>query len=184
MPPDHVGRERRTLEESLTKLGLDHVDLWLVHWPPNGQAAPQAWEHFVRAQQDGLATSIGVSNYSLGQIDELTESTGVTPAVNQIKWGPALYDRATVSGLDERQVVLEGHSPFKTSNLGDPTLVGIAGAHDATPAQVIVAWHLRHGFVVIPKSTQRERIIANAAGAGVELSDSEVASIDGLSSVS
>jgi len=184
MPPDHVGRERRTLEESLTKLGLDHVDLWLVHWPPNGQAAPQAWEHFVRAQQDGLATSIGVSNYSLGQIDELTESTGVTPAVNQIKWGPALYDRATVSGLDERQVVLEGYSPFKTSNLGDPTLAGIAEAHDATPAQVIVAWHLRHGFVVIPKSTQRERIIANAAGARVELSDAEVASIDGLSSVS
>ena len=180
MPPDHVGRERRTLEESLTKLGVDHVDLWLVHWPPNGGAAPEAWQEFVRARTDGLATAIGVSNYSLDQIDELTAATGVTPAVNQIKWGPSLYDTATVAGLAERGVVLEGYSPFKASNLQDPTLVEIAHAHDATPAQVIVAWHVKHGFVVIPKSVQPERITANAAGARVELTDDEVAGIDGL----
>ena len=180
MPPDHVGRERQTLEESLQKLGLDRVDLWLVHWPPNKQATPAAWEQFVAAQADGLATSIGVSNYSLNQIDELITATGVTPAVNQIKWGPALYDAATADGLAERGVVLEGYSPFRASNLDDPTLVAIAAEHDATTAQVIVAWHVKHGFVVIPKSTQPERIVANAAGARVELSDDEVARIDAL----
>ncbi len=181
MPPDNVGRERQTLEESLTNLGLDHVDLWLVHWPPNDQATPAAWEQFIKVQQDGLARAIGVSNYSLDQIDDLIKATDVAPAVNQIKWGPALYDASVVSGLHQRGVVLEGYSPLQSTNLDDPTLRSIAKAHDATSAQVIVAWHVRHGFVVIPKSTHSERIVANAAGARMELTDEEVAAIDGLS---
>jgi 2,5-diketo-D-gluconate reductase A len=180
LPPENVGRERRTIEESLTKLGVDHVDLWLIHWPPNKQAAPEVWSEVIAAQQDGLATNIGVSNYSLQQIDELTAATGVTPSVNQIRWSPGIYDPAVASGLAERGVVLEGYSPFKASNLEDPTLVRIAEAHDATAAQVIVAWHVAHGFVVIPKSVRRERIEANAAGARIELTDDEVAAIDAL----
>jgi 2,5-diketo-D-gluconate reductase A len=181
LPPAHAGRERRTLGESLTKLGLDYVDLWLVHWPPNGQAAPRVWQQFIRAQQEGLTKAIGVSNYSLRQIDELIQVTGVVPQVNQIRWGPSLYDPAMVSGLQQRGVVLEGYSPFKVSNLKDPTLVSIATRHDATAAQVIVAWHIAHGFVVIPKSVRRERIVANAAGVRIELTPEEVAMIDDLS---
>jgi diketogulonate reductase-like aldo/keto reductase len=181
LPPHRAGRERRTLTESLTKLGLDHVDLWLVHWPPNGRAAPRVWEQFVLAQQDGLARSIGVSNYSLDQIDELSHATGVAPQVNQIRWGPPLYDVNVVAGLERRGVVLEGYSPFKVTNLNDPTLVSIAAGHDATTAQVVVAWHVAHGFVVIPKSVRPERIAANAAGARIELTAKEVAAIDGLS---
>ena len=180
MPPDNVGSERKTLEESLSKLGLDHVDLWLVHWPPNKEATPQAWAEFIRAQTDGLATSIGVSNYSLDQIDELTQVTGVTPAVNQIRWSPAEHDPAVATGLAERGVVLEGYSPFRASNLEDPTLVTIAEAHDATAAQIIIAWHIARGYVVIPKSTKPERIVANAAGARIELTADEVATVDGL----
>jgi 2,5-diketo-D-gluconate reductase A len=180
LPPENAGRERQTIEESLTKLGVDHVDLWLIHWPPNKQASPEVWAEVIRAQQDGLATSIGVSNYSLGQIDELIAATGVAPAVNQIPWSPGIYDATVAAGLAERGVVLEGYSPFKLSNLDDPTLVRIAEAHDATAAQVIVAWHVAHGFVVIPKSVRRERIEANAAGARIELADDEVAAIDGL----
>jgi len=182
LPPENAGRERQTIEESLTKLGVDHVDLWLVHWPPNKQASPEVWAEVIKAQQDGLATNIGVSNYSLGQIDELIAATGVTPAVNQIRWSPGIYDATVAAGLAERGVVLEGYSPFKASNLNDPTLVKIAKDHDVTAAQVIVAWHVAHGFVVIPKSVRRERIEANAAGARVELTDDEVTAIDGLSS--
>ena len=180
LPPGRAGRERRTLEESLSKLGVDYVDLWLVHWPPNGRAAPRVWEQLLKARQDGLAKAVGVSNYSLSQIDELTEVTGATPEVNQIRWGPSIYDPAVVSGLQQRGVVLEGYSPFKVSNLSDPTLVSIASQHEATTAQVIVAWHIAHGFVVIPKSSRRERIVANAAGARIQLSAEEVAAIDGL----
>jgi 2,5-diketo-D-gluconate reductase A len=181
LPPGHAGRERRTLEESLSKLGVDYVDLWLVHWPPNGRAAPRVWEQLVSARQDGLAKAVGVSNYSLAQIDELTEATGATPEVNQIRWGPSIYDANVVSGLQQRGVVLEGYSPFKVSNLRDLTLASIAAEHDATTAQVIVAWHIAHGFVVIPKSSRRERIVANAAGARIELTAAEVTAIDGLS---
>jgi 2,5-diketo-D-gluconate reductase A len=181
LPPDHVGRERRTLEASLAMLGLDYVDLWLIHWPPNGKAAPHAWAKLAEAQQDGLARSIGVSNYSLDQIDELITATGVTPAVNQIRWGPPLYDQSVAAGLQQRGTVLEGYSPFKVTNLKDPVLVAIAAAHDATTAQVIVAWHIGHGFVVIPKSVHRERIIANAAGVRIQLTPEEIAAIDGLS---
>jgi 2,5-diketo-D-gluconate reductase A len=181
LPPHHAGRERRTLGESLTKLRLDYVDLWLVHWPPQGEAAPQVWTEFVRAHQEGLAKAIGVSNYSLGQIDELIRATGVAPQVNQIRWGPPLYEPEMVSGLEERSIVLEGYSPFKVSNLHDPTLVSIAKRHAATAAQVIVAWHIAHGFVVIPKSVHRERIVANAAGAHIQLTAEEVLAVDGLS---
>ncbi|MGI3784607.1 MAG: aldo/keto reductase, partial [Janthinobacterium lividum] len=161
-------------------LGVERVDLWLVHWPPNGEASPEVWAEVVKAQQDGLTTSIGVSNYSLEQIDELVAATGVTPAVNQIRWSPGIYDAEVAAGLTERGVVLEGYSPFKASNLDDPTLVRIAEAHDATAAQVIVAWHVAHEFVVIPKSVRRERIEANALGARIELTPDEVTAIDGL----
>jgi diketogulonate reductase-like aldo/keto reductase len=181
LPPHHAGRERRTLGESLAKLQLSYVDLWLVHWPPHGGAAPGVWKELIKAQQDGMAKAIGVSNYSLAQIDELIKTTGVAPQVNQIRWGPSLYNRDMASGLEQRGIVLEGYSPFKVSNLQDPTLVSLAVKHDATTAQVIVAWHIAHGFVVIPKSVHRERIVANAAGARIVLAADEVSAIDGLS---
>ena len=138
------------------------------------------WQEVVHAQQDGLVTEVGVSNYSLADIDELVETTGVTPAVNQIRWSPALFDAEVAAGHAERGVVLEGYSPFKTTDLGDPVLTRVAEAHDATTAQVVVAWHVAHGFVVIPKSAQPERIVANAAGALLELTDDEVRAVDGL----
>ncbi|KQS08299.1 aldo/keto reductase [Curtobacterium sp. Leaf183] len=180
LPPDNADRVRATIEESLDQLGLDHLDLWLVHWPPNGEARPDVWEQVVQAQTDGLTRTVGVSNYSLAQIDELIQATGTTPAVNQIKWSPAEFDRDVADGLRERGVVLEGYSPFKASNLEDPTLVSIAQAHDVDTAQVIVAWHVAHEFVVIPKSSNPDRIRSNAAGATVTLSDDEVTQIDAL----
>ncbi len=125
LPPDNADRVRATIEESLDQLGLDHLDLWLVHWPPNGEARPDVWEQVVQAQTDGLTRAVGVSNYSLAQIDELIQATGTTPAVNQIKWSPAEFDRAVADGLRERGVVLEGYSPFKASNLRGPD----AGVH-------------------------------------------------------
>jgi 2,5-diketo-D-gluconate reductase A len=183
LPPDHAGRERATLSASLEKLGVDQLDLWLIHWPPNGGASPAVWEQFIAAQQEGLTRAIGVSNYSLAQIDELIEATGVTPSVNQVRWSPAEYDVSFAQGLAERGVVLEGYSPFKASNLQDPTFLRIAEAHDADAAQVIVAWHIAHEFVVIPKSSQPERIASNAKGATITLTDAEVTAIDGLSGV-
>ncbi len=178
--PDRAGHERETLEESLEALGVDAVDLWLIHWPVRGGAAPHVWERFVEAERDGLARAIGVSNYDVGQLDELATATGRMPAVNQIEWGPALYDSGLVEAHRERGVQLEGYSPLKTTNLRDPRLVRIAETHGVTPAQVVIRWHLEHEFVVIPKSSHRERIAENADVFGFELNEAEVAALDGL----
>jgi 2,5-diketo-D-gluconate reductase A len=179
LPAERVGREAGTLEASLRALGVDAVDLWLIHWPPGG-AAPRVWRELLAAQEAGRAHSVGVSNYSLAQLDELTAATGRTPAVNQIRWGPTLYDAATLAGHRERGVVLEGYSPFRTTNLHDPVLTGIADAHGVEPAQVVLRWHVQHGFVVIPKSSHPERIRANGDIGGFTLTDDEMAAIDGL----
>jgi diketogulonate reductase-like aldo/keto reductase len=180
MPPEQVGRERATLERSLSAMGIDQVDLWLVHWPPSGDAGVRPWREFVRARADGLARAIGVSNYSLAQIDELTAATGVTLEVNQVRWSPSQFNRATLDGHRERGVVLEGYSPFRAGGLDARVLLDIADAHRATAAQVVIRWHLQHGIVVIPKSARRERIIDNVDVAGLVLTDEEMRAIDGL----
>jgi diketogulonate reductase-like aldo/keto reductase len=179
LPPERAGRERRTIDASLAALGVDHLDLWLIHWPPRGRSV-EVWREFIAARDAGLTRAIGVSNYSIAQLDELTKETGETPAVNQIKWGPALYDAALAEEHRARGVVLEGYSPFKTTNLRDAVLVGIASAHDVTPAQVVERWHIQHEFVVIPKSVTPDRIRANFDVFGFTLSDEEMRQIDGL----
>ena len=138
LPPDRVGRERETLEASLTALGTDHVDLWLIHWPPEN------------------------------------------PAVNQIRWSPSLYDRQRHKEHRDRGVVLEGYSPFKTSDLAHPVLTRIAAAHDVSPAQVVLRWHVDHEIVVIPKSVTPERIRVNADIFHFSLTAEEMRDIDAL----
>jgi diketogulonate reductase-like aldo/keto reductase len=180
MWPDRAGRERETLEQSLEALGLEQVDLWLIHWPPRGGARPDVWERFLEAHDDGLARAVGVSNYSVPMIDELEEATGWLPSVNQIEWGPALYDEATVQAHRERGVQLEGYSPLKATNLRDRRLARIAEAHGVTPAQVVIRWHIEHEIVVIPKSVRAERIAENFDVWGFELSDDEIQELNGL----
>jgi 2,5-diketo-D-gluconate reductase A len=180
LPPRETGRADRTLSASLDALGVDAVDLWLVHWPPDG-AGEGVWERFVAAREAGRARAIGVSNHSLAQVDRLTQATGVTPQVNQVSWAPAKYDAEVEAGHRERGIVLEGYSPFKNTDLGDPVLREVADAHGVTPAQVVLRWHVEHGVVVIPKSATPERIRANLAIGGFSLTDDEVVRIDRLS---
>ncbi len=151
-PPSNAGREAQTIDASLKALGVDFVDLWLVHWPPNRQASPDTWKAFIGALEQGKTRAIGVSNYSIAQVDELIAATGRAPALNQIPWNPFVFDEREVAELRSRQVVLEGYSPLKRSDLGNPVLAEIAAAHGKTAAQVILRWHVEHGFVVIPRS--------------------------------
>jgi 2,5-diketo-D-gluconate reductase A len=179
LPPERVGREGETLDASLRALGVDAVDLWLIHWPPRRRSVP-VWQRFVEARESGRARAIGVSNYGIGEIDELTSATGVTPAVNQIRFGPRLYDPKLIAQHRERGVVVEGYSPFKTTNLHDEVLTRIAAAHGVDPARVVLRWHVQHEIVVIPKSANPERIATNAAIDGFTLTDEEMAAIDRL----
>lgn len=179
LPPDDAGREAATLRESLSRLGTDHLDLWLVHWPPGG-AGVDTWRAFVHAHESGAARAIGVSNYSAGQIDELTRATGVTPSVNQIRWSPFLAEASVVAEHAERGVVLEGYSPLKGGVLDDPVIGEVARANGRTPAQVILRWHLEHGVVAIPKSADPDRIAENLDVLDWSLPAADVERIDGL----
>jgi diketogulonate reductase-like aldo/keto reductase len=183
LPPSRAGRERATLEESLDALGFGYVDLWLIHWPPSGRARPDVWERLLELQAEGLAREVGVSNYSVRQIDELEQATARLPAVNQIEWSPALFDRQLLDEHRSRRVQLEGYSPLRTMNLRDPSLVRIAAEHGVTPAQVVLRWHIEHGVVAIPKSTNAERIAENAAIFGFELTSSDVEVLDAVTRV-
>jgi len=180
LPAERAGRERETIEASLKALGIDQLDLWLVHWPPHGSARPQTWREFVAARDDGLTRAIGVSNYSIAEIDELTQATGVTPAVNQIPYSPALHDPQLLAEHRERGVVLEGYSPFRRSDLRDPVFAEVAAAHRVAATQVILRWHLQHEIVVIPKSATPERVRANFDVFGFTLTDEEMARIDAV----
>jgi diketogulonate reductase-like aldo/keto reductase len=180
LPPDLAGSERRTLETSLHQLGLESVDLWLVHWPPGGEASPRTWAEFVAVREQGLTRAIGVSNYSASQMDELKWATGVMPSVNQIRWSPWEYDASVVAEHEARDVVLEGYSPFRASRLGDPVLAQVAREVGHTPAQVVLRWHVDHGFPVIPRSKNPERIASNADLGGFALSGDQLARLDAL----
>ena len=181
LPGEGAGRERATLAAGLRALGTDHVDLWLVHWPPPGRTLIQVWCEFLALRDEGRARAIGVSNYSLAQIDRLIKATGQAPAVNQIPWSPGRYDAALLAGHRERGVAVEGYSPLKRTNLASPVLTEIAAAHGATPAQVVLRWHLEHGVTVLVKSVHPERIASNIEALRFPLDPGEVARIDALS---
>jgi len=183
LPPRDAGHERRTLEASLRSFGMEYVDLWLVHWPPPGAASPQVWKQLLALREEGMARAVGVSNYSTAQLDELVGATGEAPQVNQIRWGPTLHDPDELEGHRRRGVVLEGYSPFKSTDLRHPVLTEVAARHGVTPAQIVLRWHLEHGVVVIPKSATPERIAANFDVFGLSLDDEDVRRIDALSEV-
>jgi diketogulonate reductase-like aldo/keto reductase len=179
LPPPRADQADQVLAGSLDALGVDAVDLWLVHWPPGG-ARPDVWERFVAAREAGRARAIGVSNYSLEQVDELTGATGVTPQVNQVSWAPPLYDPAVEAGHRDRGVVLEGYSGLKGGVLQHPGVTAIADRLHRTPAQVVTRWHIEHGVVTIPKSATPERIRSNADVGGFSLEPEDMAALDAL----
>src|SRR5690625_4186848 len=177
--PEEAEQARAALQRSLDALGVPKVDLYLIHAPPGG-ASPGTWEQLLAAREAGHAQDVGVSNYSTGQVDELIAATQVAPAVNQVRWAPALHDPAFLAESADRGVVVEGFSPFRSTDLEDDTLARIAETHRVTPAQVVLRWHLEHQIVVIPKSVTPERIRANADIFGFALNTDEMAQIDAM----
>jgi diketogulonate reductase-like aldo/keto reductase len=180
LPPRRAWRAQAVMSESLRALGTDHVDLWLVHWPPRWRPSVQLWRDFLAIRDEGLTRAVGVSNYSVGQIDELIAATGERPAVNQIPWSPSRYDAALLAAHAERGVAVEGYSPLRGTRLRDPLLAEIAAKYGVTPAQVVLRWHLELGIIVIPKSARPERIESNLDLFGFSLTPEEIARINRL----
>jgi diketogulonate reductase-like aldo/keto reductase len=183
-PPNRAGQELDTLRRSLDLLGTDYVDLWLIHWPSENGASLDVWRAFIEARESRLARDIGVSNFGVEMIDELTSTTGSAPVVNQVEWSPLLFDATVLEEHRERGVALEGYSALRGGTLENPTILRIAESTGRTPAQVIIRWHLQHGVIVIPKSRDAERIRLNADVAGFELSADDMAALDGLATPS
>ncbi len=181
---DHLGRDaaRRGLEESLERLALDRVDLFLLHWPaPATDAYLEAWQGLEDAVEAGLTSGIGVSNFLPEHLERLQKLGGTLPAVNQIELHPALQNRETVAANARLGVATEAWSPLaQGAVLQEPAILEAAAAHDVSPAQAVLRWHLQRGNIVIPKSVTPTRIAENFAIFGFELSDAEVAAIDAL----
>ncbi len=178
LPPRRASRARDTLDASRKALGTDYVDLWLIHWPPSRNGAPELWQEFLKARDEGLTRSVGVSNYSVAQLDRLQQASGEMPVVNQIPWSTREHDPGILAESRRRNVVLEGYSVLKNSNLRSQALTELAAKYQVTPAQVLLRWHLEHGIVMIPKSVDRQRIATNFDLFGFSLTPDEVERID------
>lgn len=179
---DEQGRSgtRAALEHSLSRLGLDHVDLYLVHWPLPAVMA-ETWQTMEEALASGKVRAIGVCNFLVAHLERLARTAEVPPMVDQVEHHPRLAQPALRSYLRERGMVLEAWAPIMRGKVGEiDRLVEIAEAHDKTPAQVALRWVLQHGGVVIPKSVTPSRIAENADLFDFELTADEMSAIDAL----
>ena len=174
---------RPGLEQSLEKLGLDHVDLYLIHWPcPARGTYVETWEQLIDFRSEGLVRSIGVCNFLPEHLDTIVDETGITPVVDQIELHPTFQPDDLINHCSDLRITVESWSPLgRAADLEHPVIARIAERLGVTPAQVIIRWHLDRGFVVIPKSKTTARIESNFAALGMKLSAEDRAAIDALS---
>lgn len=172
------------IRESLDKLGLDFVDLYLTHWPtPEKNTFVNAWTKLIEIRDAGLSRSVGVSNHLPEHLDRLVAETGIVPAVDQIELHPAYQQRDVLAWGAEKGMKIESWGPLgqgKYPLFENPAVVAAAEAHGVTPAQAVIRWHLQKGIIVFPKSTRKERMVENFDVFGFELTDAEIAAIDAL----
>jgi diketogulonate reductase-like aldo/keto reductase len=177
----HPGR-RDPLREaaySIERLGVDYVDLYLIHWPAGG--ATWAWPGMEAALARSYARAIGVSNFDVDELDLLIAGATVTPVVDQVQFNPLAYRRALLTACAERRIALEAYSPLGTGALlGDQEVAAIAGSLWRTPAQVLLRWSVQRAIPVVTKSTHRDRIAENAQVFDFELSADDIQRLDAL----
>ncbi len=179
--PDDVAR---SFDESLTKLGLDHVDLFLIHWPLPTQYDGDyvsTWRAMAQLTADGRARSVGVSNFNPAHLDRIVTETGVVPAVNQIEVHPFFTNEAARAASLAHGAKVEAWSPIAQGNVLDDATIGkIAAAHGKTPSQVTLRWHVERGDIVFPKSMKEERMRENFDIFDFSLTPDQVSAISGL----
>ncbi|MBB4710474.1 diketogulonate reductase-like aldo/keto reductase [Streptomyces luteogriseus] len=182
LPGRHHGYEETlaSFEESRARLGLEYVDLYLIHWPlPRVDRYVDSWKAMIKLREEGLVRSIGVSNFTAGNIERLEKETGVLPSVNQIELHPLLPQDDLRAFHADKGVVTESWSPLGrgTPLLEDPAVARIAEAHGVSPGQVVLRWHTQLGAVPIPKSANPERQRANLDVFGFELGEDEMRAV-------
>lgn len=178
-----AGRTREAFEESLTALGTDYVDLYLIHWPAEGFA--EAWAEMEKLYAEGRVRAIGVSNFHQHHLEELARTAKVKPAVDQIESHPYLSNQPLIDFCRGQGMDVEVWSPLggslgKANILKDETILALAQKYGKSPAQVTIRWHLQRGVIVMPKSTHRERIAANLDVFDFALSEEDMAAVSAL----
>lgn len=171
---------KKSVADSLKKLGLDYVDLLLIHWPVH-QHFFETWRAFEDLKAEGLVRSIGVSNYGMVHLEYLATKAREMPVLDQLEVHPWLTEKPMLKFNADHNIITQAWSPLgRGKRLDDPVLLKLAEAHGKTPAQIILRWHLQNGIAIIPKSVHQERIKANADIFNFELSPAEMQQIDGL----
>lgn len=174
----------KAFETSLSKLGLDYIDLYLIHWPvPEFDKYVETWKAFEELKASGRVRSIGVCNFTIDHLERLLNESDVVPAVNQIELHPRLQQRELREFCEKNTIRVESWSPIGGSGgdlLDDPTITIIADKHKKSAAQIVIRWHVQLGLIVIPKSVHEERIIQNADVFDFELDNDDMAKISAL----
>jgi diketogulonate reductase-like aldo/keto reductase len=179
--PSDFFRVRAAFQDSLDKLGLASIDLYLIHWPiPVVKSA--VWKSLEKIYAQGLVRAIGVSNYSVNQLKALVSRAKIPPAVNQVRFHPFSYKRELVDFCKSKNIVLEAYSPLaRGKKLHDSMIADIAKKYGKTPAQIMIRWSLQHGLIAIPKSSRKERIVENAAVFDFQIENNDMTLLDNLS---
>lgn len=175
------GRTRESVEESLEKLGLDYLDLVLIHWPVHGRYV-ESWKALEALVREGKVKSIGLSNFNPHHVDDILDACEIRPVLDQIELHPFLTQPGVVGAIFDRGLAVEAWAPLGSGggDLDEPALARIAGAHGRTPAQVVLRWHLQRGVVAIPRSSNPAHIAENLAVLDFELTPAEMAIVSGL----
>ncbi|QZA08022.1 aldo/keto reductase [Mycolicibacter heraklionensis] len=173
---------KQACERSLEQLGLDYIDMYLIHWPaPQLGKYVESFEAMIEARDAGLVQSVGVCNFTEEHLTEVIDETGVTPAINQIELHPRLNQAELRDVNANRDIVTQSYSPLGVGRLlDDPAVTALASAHGRTPAQILIRWNLQCGNAVISRSGNPERVAANLDVFEFELSEADMATLDGL----
>lgn len=179
--PSEFFRVRAALQKSLDKLGLSYIDLYLIHWPvPLVRSG--IWKDFEKIYAADLVRSIGVSNYSVKQLEASAAAADIPPAVNQVLFHPFSYKKELLDYCKSKNIALEAYSPLaRGRKLNDPVIAQIAGKYSKAPAQIMIRWSLQHGLIPIPKSSNQKRIFENAKVFDFHIENDDMKVLDNLS---
>lgn len=180
--PDDFGDPKAAFAASLARLGLDYVDMYLVHWPRG--YTPPVWKALEGFVKDGRAKTIGISNFSIEETEALLGYCEIPPTLNQVQFNPFCYDAALLEYSKSKNIVLQAYRPLtRGERIGDETVAAMAQKYGKSPAQILVRWDLEHGVTAIPKSTHEERLRENLDVFDFSLSEEDVRSLDALSDI-